>query len=124
MLNFNTESNTYELSFEFESGSIVEVLGKYVIMEKQIYEVDLNKNNIRELWVEKNGIVSAAFDGKFIGVLLMDGYYKFYNVDTKEVDRIRKGCSEMYLHRFVHNQTLLCSNLSQPGQLTLVPVFK
>jgi hypothetical protein len=124
VLSFDEERSVYEMSFEFESGVIVGVMGKYMVMENKIYEMDLVNNSIKELWVGKSPIVSADFDGKFIGFQCLDSSYRFFNTETREIDRVRKNCAEEYIWKFQCPERLLVGGLDLPGKLKVVPVFR
>ena len=56
-------------------------MDKFIIMENKVYQMDLNnnKNNIKEILVEKSGIISADFDGKFLGYQTKESDFKFFN---------------------------------------------
>ena len=56
--------------------------------------------------------------------MMEDFTYKFWNLGTMEVDRVRKNCMEEYLWRFVGVELLAVGVLDMPGQIKLVPVFK
>ena len=121
---FNTEEMGFEMSFEFLPGVVVAVLEEFVVMEKGLYRMDLSANTINQVLAEQSIIVSATWDGKFIGFQCKDGSYKFFNTQTGEIDRIRKNCHSEYIHRFHCPETLLAASFDEMGHLKVIPLFK
>lgn len=74
--------------------------------------------------MDKSVIVSGDFDGKFIGFQCLDFNYKFYNTETKEIDRVRRNCCQEYIWKFYSKECLLVGGLDIPGKLKVLPVFR
>ena len=59
-------------------------------------------------------MIAADFDGKkYIGFQCGNFVYKFFNLETKEIDWVRKNCHEEYIWRF-HLGELLAGCLNRP----------
>lgn len=79
---------------------------RYLVSSNKIYEIDLDLNRIVQKLEENQTIVNADFSGKYIGYQTENLKYKFYNVETGEIDRVRIKSCEEYIWKF-HSPDLL-----------------
>ena len=89
----------------------------------KIYEIDLKRNRINEVYEEKDGMVAADSSGKFIGFQCSNFVYKFFNMQTGEIDWIRKNSHEDYIWRFHLSDTLLVGSMDSLSSLKVIPPF-
>jgi hypothetical protein len=56
-----------------EKGTVVAAFGQYVVMEGRILEIGVGEEGkgwVREVLIEKIGIVDAQYNGRYIGYML------------------------------------------------------
>ena len=124
MLLYDKGSQNFEVSFELPPEELLLAANGYLVTVHKIYEINLSKNRINEIYTEKESrMVAADFDGsKYIGFQCSNFAYKFFNLQTKEIDWVRKNCHEEYIWRF-HNGDLLAGSIDCLGELKVFPPF-
>lgn len=68
--------------------------------------------------------MNADFSGKYIGYQTENLKYKFYNVETGEIDRVRIKSSEEYIWKFHSPDLLLVGSFEFLDHIQALPIFQ
>lgn len=75
--------------------------------------------------LKENNILSAVHNKQFVGYYTSEGNFKFYELESNSVARVRKNCIEEYLWHMLSNMNVLVSAAyNEPGQLRILPIHK
>ena len=99
-MSYNFMTEEFDFQGKIMAGKIILATDGHIITESKIFSINYERARHQLIVEDTAQIVSACFDGNYIGYFCKNCSYKFFNTKTNKVDRIRKECSTEYYWHF------------------------